>query len=118
MKAFIDYAYYHETYGGTDVSPELFNRLALEASYKINEITFGKAENDTEHLEEIKLATCAVIDKINKINGDGGIKQSETVGNYSVTYANINNNTDENKLYYKAAYAYLADTGLLYRGVR
>lgn len=116
MTSFVDYNYYKETYGGTSVPFTSFNYLSLRASYFINNITQGRAKNNTTYIEEIKLATCSVIDKMHKVEADGGIKVSETVGKHSVTYATPLD-TEENKSYYKAAVIFLADTGLLYRGV-
>ena len=51
-----------------------------------------------------------------KIERDGGIKSSESVGNHSVTYK-TNGNSREEKILYKIAKTYLVHTGLLYRGV-
>ena len=116
MTSFVDYSYYKESYGGTSVPSASFNYLSLKASYFINNITQGRAKNNTTYIEEIKLATCSVIDKMHKVESDGGIKISETVGKHSVTYATPSD-LEENKSYYKAAAIFLADTGLLYRGV-
>ena len=118
MTSFVDYNYYKESYGGTSVPSTSFNYLSLRASYFINNITQGRAKNNTTYIEEIILATCSVIDKLYKVESDGGIKVSETVGKHSVTYATSNTDIEENKLYYKAAVTFLADTGLLYRGVK
>lgn len=118
MNSFVDYDYYKNTYGGTLVPSSIFTRLSLQASYKVNNYTMGRAEKLEELTEEIKLATCSIIDKMYSIEEDGGVKVSETVGKHSVTFADISNNTTEDKLYYKIALTYLANTGLLYRGVK
>ena len=118
MNNFVDYDYYKNTYGGTLVPSSIFTRLSLQASYKVNNYTQGRAEKLEELTEEIKLATCSIIDKMYSIEEDGGVKVAETVGKHSVTFADISNNTTEDKLYYKIALTYLANTGLLYRGVR
>lgn len=117
MNNFIDYDYYKNNYGGTLVSSTNFIRLSLQASYFINKITFGRAEKSENYLDEIKLATCSVIDEIYKIENDGGVKVAETVGKHSVTFSNSSKDVTEEKIYYKAASIYLANTGLLYRGV-
>lgn len=118
MTSFVDYKYYKDTYGGTSVPSSIFTRLAIQASYKVNNYTMGRAEKLENPTEEIKLATCSVIDKIYAIENDGGVKVSETVGKHSVTYSDSSSNTTEDKLYYRTALTYLANTGLLYRGVR
>ena len=92
--------------------------LNRSTSYKVNNYTMGRAEKLENLTDEIKLATCSIIDKMYSIEEDGGVKVSETVGKHSVTYADTSNNTTEDKLYYRTALTYLANTGLLYRGVR
>lgn len=118
MTSFVDYSYYKETYGGTSVPSNSFKSLSLRASYFINNLTQGRAKKLEILTDEIKMATCSVIDKMYKVEADGGVKTSETVGNHSVSYATANTDIEENKMYYKAAVTFLADTGLLYRGVK
>lgn len=117
MNNFVDYDYYKNTYGGTSVPSSIFARLSLRASYKVNNYTMGRAEKLENLTDEIKLATCSIIDKMYSIEEDGGVKVAETVGKHSVTYADTSNNTTEDKLYYRIALTYLANTGLLYRGL-
>lgn len=117
MNNFIDYDYYKNNYGGTLVSSTNFTRLSLQASYFINKITFGRAEKSENYLEEIKLATCSVLEEMYKIENDGGVKVAETVGKHSVTFSNSSRDVTEEKIYYKAAITYLSNTGLLYRGI-
>lgn len=117
MNSFIDYAFYHDKFGGTLVPQSNFDGLALQASYKVNMLCYGRAEDNKQFEEEIKLATCSLLDTMFKINEDGGIKQSETTGKHSVTYSTSQQNSSERKEYYKSVMPYLANTGLLYSGV-
>ena len=118
MTSFVDYDYYKNTYGGTLVPSSNFTRLSLQASYKVNNYTQGRAEKFEKPTEEIKLATCAVIDKMYEIEQAGGVVVSETTGKHSKTYSTASKDISEDKLYYQTALTYLANTGLLYRGVR
>lgn len=117
MTSFVDEEYYKNSYGGTSVSSSIFKRLSVQASYKINNYTQGRAEKLEKPTEEIKMAVCSVIDKMYEIENDGGVKVAETVGKHSVTFSNSSKDVTEEKIYYKAAITYLANTGLLYRGV-
>lgn len=116
MNSLVDSNYYTNIYGGTAVPSNAITRLCLEATYYVNDICQGRLKDNANVTDDVKLAICAVMDKMYSVECDGGIKQSETTGRYSVTYASENESRE--KAYYKAALIYLADTGLLYRGVR
>lgn len=118
MTSLVDYNYYKDIYGGVLVTHTSFERISLQASYMINNLTMGRAEKSTEYVEEIKLATCGIIDKMQEVENAGGVVISETVGKISKTFSTASKDVAENKLYYRVALIYLANTGLLYRGVR
>lgn len=109
---FTNYKFYSETYGGTSIPSNIFARVSTRASYFINQITFSRI-NDDNKTNDIQFATCAVADEMYKIEKDGGVKASESVGNHSVSYAN--QNSSEEKKYYNVAKIYLQEE-LLYRG--
>ena len=118
---YADYEFYKDEYKGTLIPESAFNNLELKASYFIDSITFNRIVESGKLSEEVSYAVCSVAEVIKKIEDDGGIKSSETIGNHSVTYQNNNSSNgtlSENKLKYEAAYPYLVNTGLLYRGVR
>ena len=109
---YVDYNFYITNYGGAEMPPLKFNGIANRASMYIDTITF-KRINPNEVCEEVKMATCAVIDVICKFE-EVGIKTSEKIGDYSVQYKN--STTSKEKEMYKEAKVYLANTGLMYRG--
>lgn len=128
MTAYVDYSFYiSEDYLGSAIAQAEFPRLALRASAVIDQVTFNRAAavmaaaTDTETIQAIKCATCAVAEEyqiLEKPSGSGGEIASERVGNYSVSY--VQNSTaqlsDDAKLA-RAARLYLLSTGLLYAGI-
>jgi hypothetical protein len=121
MAAYCDFAYYTTTYLGTAIPSASFPALALRASAVINQLTFQQAAEqvDTDIVDLIKMATCAVAEELKKTqdSGDmGGIK-SETVDKHSVTYAdNSISMQSVDQKYSNAAALYLVSTNLMYRG--
>lgn len=115
MENCVDYNFYKDDYGGTLVPPNLFKRLKNKAFYYLKQITLNRCIG-TEFNMEVKLALCEMIDKLYKFENDGGVKTSESVGNHSVSFKVEDDATLEKELY-KIAAIYLADTGLLFRGV-
>lgn len=97
---------------GGEVPESEFPALSRQASAYIDAITSGKIQTATE---EVKNACCAVCDELYRAKQDGGIIQSESKGEWSVTYAD--RQSAEARLR-NAARVYLANTGLLYRGTR
>lgn len=113
MAAVVDYEYYSVTYGGSEMPPLKFYALELRARKYIDGITCNRIDYLQEISENIKLAICAVIDVL--IRHDGKIIISEKTGDNSITY--VTPDTSKEKEIYKEVKVYLADTGLLYRGV-
>ena len=114
MTRYSDYEFYANEYGGA-LSEEGFNKEALRASAYIDTLTMYRI--DTQALEkygnQIKLATCAVID-VYSSERDGGEIASESVGSWSRSYSTSGKDTQARL--YEAAETYLIMTGLLYRG--
>lgn len=125
MAAYIDYTFYSDTYHGSLIPVADFDPLALAASAVIDQVTFDRAsqviaaDTDTDLIEKIKLATCAVADEVYRQNevGISGRISSERVGQYSVTYVNdlSRSNSDTERLSRKAK-LFLGNTGLMYKG--
>lgn len=131
MLNLVDYEYYSKIYGGSSIPESSFNKYSLKASSKVNHYTFNRI-NDSNIDDNIRNATCEIIDLlvsqdqlIAKQSDDTLTKASETVGPHTVSYVNksnlqaqrILNSNDLEKECYKICYTYLADTGLMYRGV-
>lgn len=118
MKSYVDYGFYSSVFLGTVIDSESFDRMALEASYFVRELTFGRiGENPSD---DVKMATCAVAEiefKEKKQNEEDQIA-SESVGPHSVSYVKKTKNTEEYaKDKIRAVQMYLSGTGLLYRGL-
>lgn len=97
--AYADYAYYSEVYKGT-LSEADFERLSERASDYIDGRTdyILKTAGIPENLaERVKKACCALAEIIRN-NESGGIKTSEKVGDYSVSYAEGTSRTAEQQL--------------------
>lgn len=119
--AYADYTYYVTSYLGTAIAESDFPHLALRASVAIDEMTFGRAELETDsgNIDKIKKAMCAVAEELQRqdqANGTDGIV-SESQGRYSVAYAANSNKTRTNtQKLYDAARVWLANTYLLFAG--
>lgn len=97
--AYADYKFYREVYCGT-LSEADFVRLSERASDYIDGRTgyiLKKAGITDEMSERVQKACCALADTILG-NEQGGVKTSEKVGNYSVSYAAGAQRSDAQKL--------------------
>jgi len=124
--AYADLTFYTETFLGVSISAQDFPRLALRASEIVDQVTFDRARaviaagTDTDLIERIQLATCAVAERMQELTLGGSAAgiQSESLGNHSVTYvAGANATLTQDEQYRATARTYLGSTGLMYRGV-
>lgn len=110
---YADYEFYKTT--GGKLSEEEFSKIAAKASAYIDKITFGRASENADD-ERVKRCCCDLCDTLSAISADGGQKkQSESVGSWSVTYANSENTSEIN--YARAACRVWLPAEWLYRGV-
>ncbi len=110
---FADYEFYKSV--GGDLSEEEFSKVAAKASAYIDKITFGRASEHADD-ERVKRCCCDLYDSLSAISESGGqVKQSESVGSWSVTYANSENASEIN--YARAACRVWLPADWLYRGV-
>ncbi len=134
MKIYTDYDFYTNTYKG-DMPKEKFDKLVIGASYEVQKNIFNR--DITGYEDEVQLATCSVADILLKINqieekksklissaSNDKIIASESVGDYSRTFANSNDIKDldtqisnQKENIKEELKKYLLDTGLLFRGV-
>jgi hypothetical protein len=120
MEIYADYSFYSESYNGSSIALENFDRLARRASLMIDELTFDRAatviedDEDDDLIERIQMATCAVAEEL-QAQESGGEVQSERVGNYSVTYVGAQTVSKDQRIS-RAARPYLGSSGLMYRG--
>ncbi len=110
---FADYEFYRSV--GGDLSEDEFSKVAAKASAYIDKITFGRASEHADD-ERVKRCCCDLCDSLSAISESGGqVKQSESVGSWSVTYANSENASEIN--YARAACRVWLPADWLYRGV-
>ncbi len=107
--AYVDFAYYTNTYGGVLIPCEAFAGCARDAGAYLDFITAGSIGEVTD---AVKNAACAVCEALYKTAGREGIK-SEGNDGVSVTYAD---GAPWQTLARAAAKLYLPPE-LLYRGV-
>lgn len=113
--AYADYDFYKKVYRGT-LSEADFTRLAERASDYIDGRTdyiLKRARISKDMEERVKKACCALAETIHG-NEKGGVKTSEKVGDYSVSYAAGTQRSDTQKLD-DTIQLYLAD---LLKGVK
>ncbi len=116
---YADYEFYKDTFGGTMISESEFTRLMIIASAYVDKITFNRAmeiSEDDPTYRLLKLAACDIAEVL-KREDEGGEIQSESVGSYSVSYADTPTKklSLEEKII-QAGKRYLGNTGLMYRG--
>lgn len=115
---FDDFKYYVEVFrSGVILNESTFNTVINEANAYINLLTRG---NITDVTDEVKNAICGVCDVIynRKLHDEINIISSESLGNHSVSYKCDKITTQERKKQMlDVAKLYLANTGLLYRGM-
>lgn len=107
---FADYEFYKSV--GGELDERSFQNLAAKASAYIDKVTFGRASEHADD-ERVKRCCCDLCDSLSAILG--GVKQSESVGSWSVTYANSENASEIN--YARAACRVWLPADWLYRGV-
>lgn len=94
----VPYEWYLNEYGGSGVSADSFSHLSVRASYLLNTQTFNRFKDfnpetaDSDLLYAVNLTLCEITDTLDA-NSDGGyvdgrLVSSESVANWSVTYAN------------------------------
>ena len=126
MAAFADYTYYLDTYGGTIIPAEAFEKAMRDASREVNRYTLERAEavlaanSDLSLIEKIKFAACAVAEVIyqygNQIMGRRDIA-SESVGDHSVSYLSADQlRANEVHAISETIEGYLGLTGLMFLG--
>lgn len=117
-----DYEYYALKFNGTAIDSEVkFNSVIVEATAFVDSM-IGSRSN-LEHnsvLTKYQNAVCAVAEEIYKQNtfDEGQQKQSESVGNHSVSFSNASKSyAEREQMKQRKAIMFLTGTGLLYRGI-
>ena len=120
---YAEYSYYLSEFGGSIVPESDWQAMATKASRYIDQITLMRAAEMSDH-DGVKLATCAVAEiqykyaqQDKRTVSSAGVS-SESVGNHSVSYTEVTEETlaVKNAEMQQAASLYLFPTGLLYKG--
>jgi len=114
----VSYEFYQDTFHGT-LSEEAFEQSAVFATAYVDELTMGNVPDDPDESTalRVRLAVCAVADLHAVQETRTGIAAESNDG-ISVTYASGTGSDSAGAQLYNAAAVYLAQTGLMYRGVR
>lgn len=121
---YAEYSYYLSEFGGSIVPESEWQMAATKASRFIDQLTGYRAAAMADH-DGVKLATCAVAEiqykyaqQDKRVASSAGVS-SESVGNHSVSYTAVTEETlaVKNAEMQQAASLYLFPTGLLYKGV-
>lgn len=122
MKAYVEYRFYADEYGGKVINEDDFSAAALRASQYIRNVTLNRS--DDYKGEDLLYAVCAVADVFHEVFGSSeSEKRSETTDGYSTSYVVQQKDGESRETLfrrraYECAYEWLAHTGLLQRGVK
>ena len=110
---YADYTFYTGQFGGSVIPQVAFNRWSNKASKFLDQVTFNRI---TTVNEDIQMACCEIAEIYYKADQtDGKEVSSESVGSHAISYVETGKSLEAKC--YDAAKLYLANTGLLYRGV-
>lgn len=134
--AYADFPYYRDFFKGTLIKDEnAFRTLAERSSEFIDTVTFDRLSDEellNQYKNKIQKCTCALSELLFKkssadrmLNAENMPETSETIGAYSVSFANpydyiqevSMSDSDFRKSMKNTALRYLGNTGLMYRGV-
>ena len=108
--------FYRGIYHGDRIAAAEWPALSRDAAACLEELTLGRtaADLDSELLERCQMALCAVAEEYKAEREEGaGVVASESVGSWSRTYAQTASPAQKRR---DAAWMWLGNTGLLYRG--
>ena len=136
--AYVDFAYYQDFFRGTLIKDEkTFRTFAERASEFIDTMTFDRLADEElleRHKNKIQKCACALTEQFFRrnttvsgdfLNQENIPKTSESIGSYSVSFANpldyvqelSMSDADFQKSLKSTVLRCLGSTGLLYRGV-
>lgn len=121
--AWVSADYYRDVYCGAAVPEEDFPRLEAAAQRYLEQAVFGRVTEDSqaggeplspEAAKAVRDGVCALIEVLLQGGGEG--VQSETLGDYAVTYTQQESRAGRTSRLEQTALRFLGGTGLLYRG--
>mgnify|MGYP004543739961 CR=1 FL=1 len=117
----VDYSFYVENFGGSQVPERAWLSLELKAEKRLEYFSFGRtgtagdwSEQDWE--QDAKYAICEMAEAMQKREARGNIA-SENNDGYSVSYQTEQTEEEFESRLYQIASTYLMSSGLLYMGV-
>lgn len=120
--AYTSYEYYQGEFGGTTIPEKLFRRCANIASRQIDYYTFNRI-TDPDSVEPLADCACEMAEAVYNLRfkDAGKVKKAENIDGYSVTYLTEQKDGEDADMFlrsklYGICSAYLAHTGLMYRG--
>ncbi len=118
---YADYNFYKSTYFGNKISAEEFNSVMSRASIILDNITLERAaklDPSDPLYKSVQLAACAVADVLKDYETEGDGIRSESVGSYSISYADNSSKTlSVTDKIWQVVKMYLGNSGLMYRGL-
>lgn len=118
-----DYEFYALEYLGAVIPDEQsFSAAVIEAAAFVDAVITNKEPLSlSDNVAKYRNAVCAAAEEIYKqtVSDEAPQKQSESVGNHSVSYSNSSKSYEEReRIKHSRVRAHLAGTGLLYGGLR
>jgi hypothetical protein len=125
---YTDYEFYNGTYkdamGEVTIPQESFKKWAIKSSNLIRQFTFGNIKESAVIPEKVQYCCCELAEHLYQchkrdMESDNASIAAEKDGSWSATYES-RDKVRENDAYISKGiiYNWLADTGLLYCGVR
>jgi len=111
--AYADYTFYLSR--GGQMSASDFNKYATNASDYIDYITSDNAKSYSDTEDRLKKCCCVLADEM-KVNEKREGISSESIGSYSVSFADSNTIAIQKK-YASICCTFIGSTGLMYRGL-
>ena len=123
---YADYAYYQKDFPGSALTEENFPEYAKKASAIIDHVTFNRIPVLSAIPDVVRDATCAVAEKLkqfddSRVTDDAGRElASESNDGFTVSFRNTGTEEAMNaqtRLILTTIRTYLANSGLMFRGV-
>lgn len=108
----VDYKFYTESYGGTELTESVWKRLSGKAAQRLSHFTFDRIPKDWEDMPWSNQAKCAVCEMAEFLlmQEKGNGKTSENTDGYSISYSS---DAESDGKLYEIVHVYLGNTGLM-----
>lgn len=116
----VSWSYYTSTYEGTTIPQSLFNEFERDAERDVNYFTFGRLKRLSEPSDTVKMCICNVAELLYTRKsqfGDTPALSSYSNDGLSGTFADKQDTGSFSMMEKFCIAKWLADTGMLYRGL-